>query len=239
MASTSDREQFETQLEVLRNLAARSTSPAVTSRWIAASDDRIKELIFKKLDEGLQLRSVTSHPRSRSLYVVLFSFERQAAAVTLVPTAFVVTVDFLAKQITDVRDPYLGDEAEVAGGSLPFAMKIPSNAHNVVVSREAGAPHRAAEREFFGSRGITPDPLGPVLPERPGRPGGFFPERPGLDFPQRGSWIPSPAAGTYIKVMTQVATDVGTDTITGNPPQTEDVENDGYADNETDTVPYD
>ena len=241
MASKENRDQFETQLDVLRSLAARSTSAAVTSRWIAASDERVKELVFKKFADGLFLRGVTSFPSpGRSKYAVVFSFERTGATVNLLQNSFLVTVDLTTKAVADVIDPYLDDEGSAPGGGLPFAMRVPSNAPNVLVSREAGATYRAAEQEFFRRRGILTDPFRPVLPERPGRPGGFWPERPGFDFPPRGSWgIPSPAA-TYYKASTEVATDIGTDTPTGNPPeQSDDVENDGHADYETDLVPFD
>jgi hypothetical protein len=252
MASTEHKDAFLAQLEQLAIVAAKSTSPAITSRWIAASDERVKALVFKKLDEGHTLAGVTAFPHRRAEYAVVFAFDRAAQRVNLIEESFCAIVDLVSQKVADIMDPYMNDEGSYSGissraaigGAVPFAMRIPSNARNVVVSRQAGAGYRAAEQQFFRQRGIQTDPSGPMpgdpgLPGRPGRPGGW-PGRPGFDLPERGNWgTPSPAT-TYIKAWSPVATDEGTDTTTGNPPdQTDDVENDGHTDYVSDPEPFD
>jgi hypothetical protein len=243
MATKENTGAFQAQLDKLATVAAKSTSPSITSKWIAASDEKVKALVFKKLDEGHTLGGVTSFQNQRRReYAVVFAFGRAPNPVNLIQESFLVTVDLVNKKVVDIMDPYMNDEGTYSAipsmatsrGAVPFAMRIPSNAPNVVVSREAGAGYRAAEQAFFRQRGIQTDPSGPVGPSRPdspGRPGGFWPGRPGFDLPERGSWgMPNPFE-RQCYAQTHIATDISTDTLTGNPPdQTDDVENDGQAD---------
>jgi hypothetical protein len=246
MATKDHKEEFQAQLAKLTTIAAKSTSPGVTSKWIAASDEKVKALVFKKFDQGDTLAGVTffQYPR-RGEFAVVFDFESAANPVNLVQDSFLVAVDLVNQKVVDIVDPYLNEEANYSAipstaatrGTVPFTMRIPSNAPNVVVSGEAGAAYRAAERQFFRLRGIEIDPVGqvPNRPDRPGRPGGLWPDRPGFDLPERGNW--GNPAQRQCRAFSPVATDLGTDTPTGNPPdQTDDVENDGHTDYVSDVI---
>jgi len=247
MAKRESKEEFQAQLDTLAAIEAKSTSAGTTSKWIAASDEKVKALVFAKIDGGRRLAGVTSFPSQRGEYAVVFAFERPESSVNLVQESVLVTVDLSAKKVVDIADPFIAEESpsmSVTGGTVPFAMRIPSNAPNVVVRSQAGAAHRAAERAFFARRGIERDPTFPGggRPGQPSQPGWPLP-----DLPERGSWPGFPsfpvlpgfpsAAQTLARYTTPTATDLGTDTTTGE--MTDDVENDGHTDYPSDWVPWD
>jgi hypothetical protein len=237
MVSTSPQDEFQAQLERLAAAAAKSTSAALTSKWIAASDDRVKSVVFGKLGAGHTLAGVTSAPSQRHGEItVVFLFDRAAGAVNLIDESFAATVTISGKRVIDIVDPYVAEDASTAAGSaMPFAMRIPSNARNVRVSAAAGAGYRAAEREFFRQRGMEGDPIDPTpgggLPGRPPRPGGPGPDKFWQDgLPERNPWGRPDPFERQCRAFSPTATDLGTDTTTGDPPQTDDVENDGHTD---------
>lgn len=256
------RKEFLAQLKQLSDLAAKSTAPSLTATWIAASDEKVKELILTKLDAGSTLQGVMPAGSQRAReFGVIFVFDRPAGAVNLVSTSFLATVDLQSKRVIDVADPYVADEhtstpgayfAPPTGG-LPFALSVPTNAPRVIISDAARAPYRMAEQAFFRARGIRPgdrgfpgDPAGPGRPGFPGDPGGSgrpgFPW-PGPDWPGRPGWgapgIPSAAESRYWAI-TKTESGAETTTTTDDPPKSDDGMTDIISDdNETDWVPTD
>src|SRR5262245_5688738 len=100
---------FATQVNNLREAAARSIDPCLTAQFIALSDERVRSVFWKKIKEGYEFRGLSclnrvGAPENRYVY---FDFGCKPGTVCLVKPAFLAVVNVVDGFLTGVVDPYV------------------------------------------------------------------------------------------------------------------------------------
>ncbi|HEX3147465.1 MAG TPA: hypothetical protein VHR66_05240 [Gemmataceae bacterium] len=115
----------ESQVAALKSVAAKSTDPCLTAKYIALADERVRSLLLKKVQEGyvfkrIECLEVISVPENK---YVLFDFDCKPGTFCLIKPAFLVVVNMIGAYVTAIVDPYvptafglLGSDATSARG---------------------------------------------------------------------------------------------------------------------------
>jgi len=112
--------EFNKQVEELKEIAARSINPCLTAKFVSLSDNRVRALFLKKLEEGYAFKeirclTVLSVPENRHVY---FDFDCPNDRVCLIKPAFVVVVNVIDGRVVDIIDPYTGPTVPANAQSL-------------------------------------------------------------------------------------------------------------------------
>jgi hypothetical protein len=163
MADHDVRKRLESETERLRTISENSADSCLSAKSIALSDDAVRELLIRKLEEGnvfvgLRCTDGSTIPEQRG---VLVGLACPSGTICLVDPSFLVMVVISERRVIRIVDPY---DPETAGnvslpltpaGALPLSLAVPSGAHAVIVSQSSLLPLQARERAFLVDRGLT------------------------------------------------------------------------------------
>jgi hypothetical protein len=133
---------FATQLNTLRETAARSIDACLTAKYIALSDERVHVLFLKKIQDGNSFRGIfclnrIGVPENRYVY---FDFDCKPGTVCLVKPAFLAVVNVADGFVVAVVDPYIVAELASAGQNIKGPGGIPIIETAGSIAGGAGGP---------------------------------------------------------------------------------------------------
>ena len=104
------QEQINSQLETLKDCAAKSVNPCLISQYIAFSDEKVRKVLWEKLKIGYVFRGISCLDRIGipEYQYVHFSFDCIPDTYCLINPSFVVIVNFVDGQVVSILDPYFG-----------------------------------------------------------------------------------------------------------------------------------
>jgi hypothetical protein len=100
------RARLAYETDRLRDLAAQSGDPRLSALLIAVTDERARELLLSRVDDGHQYGGALLSPRGRLMNVV-FSFSRPEGMFGILPLSVLVSVDLDERRVVQVVDNYL------------------------------------------------------------------------------------------------------------------------------------
>jgi hypothetical protein len=110
---------FDQQLALLKDLAATSIDPCITAKFIALTDQRVRELFFKQNAGPYLFRGISCVERIGipEYKYVLFDFDCIPGTFCLVPPAFLVVVNIVDRHVVSIIPAWTPTSLTMAGAS--------------------------------------------------------------------------------------------------------------------------
>ena len=157
---------LDEEVAKLKEMAIRSTDPLITAKATAVSENVVRELILKFLNDGTSLDEVIAFQSSQHSdkipdVLVYFRFTPAESRIRLVDRGFAAVIEAVQGKFVGIINPFELQPEQRA--SRPFVFANTPNFGHLLPRRPEDLQLQERERAFFHSMGIhfvSPDRAG-------------------------------------------------------------------------------
>ncbi len=147
------QEQYQKQIDALKNAAATTIDPCLVAKFIAASSNQVRELFFQKIASGYVFRKIYCSDRigvPENKYIV-FDFECEEGVLCLIPPAFMVVINIVDRYVVTIVDPYIPPSAVTTNNTPQLSPCGCDDKHptRTAVSVASGQDKKSAVYDFL------------------------------------------------------------------------------------------
>jgi hypothetical protein len=104
-------QEFDRQLEMIKEKSVRTSDVCITGSCIALSDPKVRAVFLEKLAEGNIFTGIHCEPSWIFEHVtVVMNFRCPDGVFCLIPPTFAAAVDLIGGTVTAIHDPYIAHQ---------------------------------------------------------------------------------------------------------------------------------